>query len=83
MGGAIPKARRLGGGATLDYRRRESTSDSRCVFGAGCEIARMGSFGADTTWDHILGKNAVGLIDQAGVHLLEREFEQIEIKLRQ
>lgn len=43
----------------------------------------MGSFGADTTWDHILGKNAVGLIDQAGVHLLEREFEQIEIKLRQ
>ncbi|KAF2843917.1 hypothetical protein T440DRAFT_473809 [Plenodomus tracheiphilus IPT5] len=33
--------------------------------------------------ERIIGENAVGLVDQAGVHLLEREFEQIEIKLRQ
>jgi hypothetical protein len=29
---ARPKARRLGGGATLDYNRNQSAPDSRCIY---------------------------------------------------
>ncbi len=55
---ARSKAHRLGGGATLDYNRRESASDSRCMHafsGQGARLPEWEVSGADTTGHHILG----------------------------
>jgi hypothetical protein len=57
------KARRLGGGATLDYKRRESASDSRCMHmfsGSGARLPEWEVSGADTTAYVKIGNNRTG-----------------------
>jgi hypothetical protein len=55
---ARPKARRLGCSTTLEYNRRKSFPDSRCIYaslGRDAGLPEWEDLGVDTTGDHILG----------------------------
>lgn len=58
---ARPKARKSGGGTTLDYNRRESARDSRCIQASLEQDARVPKkevSGVDTTGHLLLGEKS-------------------------